>query len=133
VHVQTKSDAVGGVIWEVTNTRPGPPTSPGRRPEKGAAEAGDEALERSRGGLTTKLHLACDGRGRPLVVVFTPGQRHDSTQLGSVGDTSRVPRPGNCGRPRKRSDYSGRISASAERAGRGGRSSLIMSAIGTAM
>jgi transposase len=31
--------------------------------------------------LTTKVHLACDGQGRPLSVVLTPGQRHDSTQL----------------------------------------------------
>ena len=63
-----------------------------------------EALGRSRGGLTTKLHLACDGRGRPLAVVLTPGQRHDSTQLAAVLDAIRVPRPGGRGRPRKRPD-----------------------------
>ena len=36
-------------------------------------------------GITVKkspaVHLACDGRGRPLAVVLTPEQRHDSTQL----------------------------------------------------
>ena len=62
----------------------------------------DEALGRSRGGFTTKLHLACDGRGRPLAVILTPGQRHESTQLAVVLDAIRVPRPGGCGRPRKR-------------------------------
>ena len=62
----------------------------------------DEALGRSRGGLTTKLHLACDGQGRPLAVVLSPGQRHDSIQLEPVLDAIRVPRPGGCGRPRKR-------------------------------
>ena len=61
-------------------------------------------MGRSRGGLTTKLHLACDGRGRPLSVVLTPGQRHDSTQLEAVLDAIRVPRPGGRGRPRKRPD-----------------------------
>lgn len=65
----------------------------------------DEGLGRSRGGFTTKLHLACDGRGRLLSIVVTPGQRHESTQLGPVLDAIRVPRPGGRGRPRKRPDH----------------------------
>jgi len=36
-----------------------------------------EALGRSRGGFTTKLHARCDGKGRPLGFVLTPGQAHD--------------------------------------------------------
>jgi transposase len=59
-------------------------------------------LGRSRGGLTTKLHLAFEGRGRPLAVVLTPGQRHDSTQLEAVLNRVRVARPR--GRPRQRPD-----------------------------
>ncbi len=59
-------------------------------------------MGRSRGGFTTKVHLACDGKGRPLSVVLTPGQRHDSTQLGAVLDAIRVPRRGRRGRPRRR-------------------------------
>ncbi len=79
-----------------------------RRPSKQDAKKGvfhpeDEALGRSRGRLTTKLHLSCDGRGRPLSVVVTPGQRHESTQLGAVLDAIRVGRSGR-GRPRKRPD-----------------------------
>ena len=35
-------------------------------------------------------------------MVLTPGQRHDSTQLGALLDAIRVPRPGRRGRPRKR-------------------------------
>jgi transposase len=46
--------------------------------------------------------VACDGKGRPLSVVITPGQRHDSTQLKPVLDEIRVPRPGGRGRPRTR-------------------------------
>jgi transposase len=61
----------------------------------------DEALGRSRGGLSTKVHLVCDGRGRPLSVLLTPGQRHGSTRLGALLDAIRVPRLGR-GRPRKR-------------------------------
>ncbi len=51
------------------------------------------------------MHLACDGHGRPLSVVLTPGQRHDSTQLEPVLDAIRVPRPTGRGRPRKRPDH----------------------------
>ena len=69
--------------------------------EADPAPASDEAIGRSRGGLTTKLHLACDGKGRPLAVVLTPGQRHDCTQLEPVLDAIRVPRAGG-GRPRTR-------------------------------
>ncbi len=63
----------------------------------------DEALGRSKGGFSTKLHLACDGKGRPLSVLLTPGQRHGSTQLVGLLDAVRVARPeGSSGRPRKR-------------------------------
>ena len=39
----------------------------------------DQALGRSRGGLTTKIHLLTDAHGRPLRFILTPGQAHDST------------------------------------------------------
>lgn len=46
-----------------------------RRHKKGTQET--EALGRSRGGFTTKLHARCDARGLPLGFVLTPGQTHD--------------------------------------------------------
>ena len=67
-------------------------------------EPDDHALGRSRGGLTTKIHLACDGRGRPLAVLLTPGQRHDSTCARPLLERIRVPRIGR-GRPRCRPDH----------------------------
>ena len=74
--------------------------------KKGLLNPQDEALGRSRGGFSTKLHLACDGKGRPLSVVLTPGQRHGSTQLEGLLDAVRVPRPeGSPGRPRKRPEH----------------------------
>jgi transposase len=45
------------------------------RHKKGTLET--EALGRSRGGFTTKLHARCDARGLPLGFVLTPGQTHD--------------------------------------------------------
>jgi transposase len=35
-------------------------------------------MGRSRGGLTTKLHVLADGRGLPLTFALTPGQSHDA-------------------------------------------------------
>jgi len=37
-----------------------------------------ECLGRSRGGLTTKIHVVCDSRGLPLGIALSPGQSHDS-------------------------------------------------------
>lgn len=35
-------------------------------------------MGRSRGGLTTKIHVLVDAEGRPVDFVLTPGQTHDS-------------------------------------------------------
>src|SRR4029079_9999587 len=37
-----------------------------------------QELGRSRGGLTTKIHMLCDSLGRPLRFGLTAGQRHDN-------------------------------------------------------
>jgi transposase len=66
-------------------------------------EPADHGLGRSRGGLTTKIHLACEQGQRPLSIVITAGQRGDSPQFQAVLEQIRVPRPG-AGRPRTRPD-----------------------------
>ncbi|WP_353850226.1 transposase [Streptomyces phaeoluteigriseus] len=53
--------------------------------------------------MTTKVHLACDGRGRPLAILVTPGQRHDSVCARPLLERIRVP-PTGPGRPRCRPD-----------------------------
>ncbi|WP_381568156.1 IS5 family transposase [Streptomyces eurythermus] len=86
------------------------PRSPARcrhRPKRGRHrpdEPDEHALGRSRGGLTTKVHIVCDGRGRPLALLITPGQRHDSICAQVLLDRIRVPRTGP-GRPRRRPDH----------------------------
>ncbi|MEU3986739.1 transposase, partial [Streptomyces sp. NPDC026672] len=55
------------------------------------------------GHKTTKIHLACDGRGRPLAILVMPGQRHDSVCARPLLERIRVPRTGP-GRPRCRPD-----------------------------
>jgi transposase len=39
-----------------------------------------QALGRSRGGFTTKVHVTVDGLGNPLRLRLTAGHRHDITQ-----------------------------------------------------
>jgi transposase len=59
--------------------------------------------------VSTKLHLRTDGNDRPLVILASPGQRHEVTRLealldgGAVKRTGPDGRPGR-GRPRKRPD-----------------------------
>jgi transposase len=64
-----------------------------------ARDAGTEALGRSRGGLTTKIHLAADDRCRPLSRIITPGQRNDAVAFEPVMAGIRIRRRG-AGRPR---------------------------------
>jgi putative transposase len=68
-----------------------------------AVEPTDHAIGRSRGGLSTKIHHACDGHGRPLVMLLGPGQGGDSPMFAHVLAALHVPRPGP-GRPRTRPD-----------------------------
>lgn len=65
--------------------------------------AARQVLGRSRGGLTTKVHLAVDGRGLPLSFVVTAGNVNDSTVFDAVLDAIRVPRA-TVGRLRRRPD-----------------------------
>jgi transposase len=62
-----------------------------------------EALGRSRGGLTSKIHLAVDGHGLPMSIILTAGQAGDNPQLLPLLDQLNVGRDGP-GRPRKRPD-----------------------------
>ncbi|WP_408648121.1 hypothetical protein [Streptomyces gossypiisoli] len=87
---------------------PGPPARR-RGKEKGelqkeppggvTVEPDDHGLGRSRGGLTTKLHLAVEQGQKLMSIVITAGQRGDSPQFEAVLNKVRVPRlgPGSAG------------------------------------
>ncbi|MBP2584733.1 transposase [Streptomyces sp. PvR006] len=53
--------------------------------------------------MTSKIHLACDGQGRPLAFTITGGNVNDCTQFEAFMDRIRIARPGP-GRPRTRPD-----------------------------
>jgi transposase len=82
-----------------------PPRPPGQgalaNDQNPAAAASREALGRSRGGLTTKVHLAADRRCRPLTSILTPGEHGDCPQFIPVMDQISITRRGK-GRPRTR-------------------------------
>ncbi|MFF0706371.1 IS5 family transposase [Streptomyces tendae] len=65
------------------------------------SEPDDHGLGRSRGGLSTKVHLASDSYARPLALLVTAGQAGDAPAFEAVMAGIRVPRSGR-GRPRTR-------------------------------
>ncbi|MDQ0946088.1 transposase [Streptomyces phaeochromogenes] len=73
-------------------------------------------LGRSRGGLTSKVHLAADRKYRPLSLVLTAGQAADSPQFVPVLQKVRVRLP--LGRPRTRPDAVAADKAYSSRASR---------------
>ena len=56
----------------------GRPMRGGGAPKNGGQAC--QALGRSRGGFSTKIHVSVDGLGNPLRFILTGGQRHDITQ-----------------------------------------------------
>ncbi|TDU73502.1 DDE family transposase [Streptomyces sp. KS 21] len=111
--LQSLADAKGAITWDLTVdstvSRAHQHAAGARRqgdlqkePPGGVfAEPGDHGLGRSRGGFTTKLHLAVEQGQKPMSIVITAGQRGDSPQFEPVLEKVRVPRIGS-GRPRVR-------------------------------
>ncbi|WP_257155584.1 IS5 family transposase [Streptomyces sp. Ru87] len=100
---QAKAEAAGDIEWLVsvdsTIVRAHQHAAGGSK--RGLRSPG---LGRSRGGLTSKIHLACDALGRPLAFTVTGGNANDCTQFTAVMQAIRVPRLGS-GRPRVRPDH----------------------------
>ena len=62
----------------------------------GSAEA--EALGRSQGGFSTKVHIRAEGGGKLMTLVLTPGQRHETVAFEALMAGGAVKRVGG-GRP----------------------------------
>lgn len=103
------ADAAGKVDWDVsvdsTTARAHVHAAGARRDssDRIVGEPDDHALGRSRGGWSTKIHLACERQRHVLAFVLTPGQAGDCPQMIAVLERIRVPRTGP-GRPRTRPD-----------------------------
>ncbi|MEV4274200.1 IS5 family transposase [Micromonospora chalcea] len=113
--LQARADEAGMITWDVsvdsTSARAHQHAAGARNrgqlqvesPGGVDDEPDDHALGRSRGGLTTKLHLACEQGRKPLSTLLTAGHRGDSPQFVPVLAGIRVPRAAG-GRPRTRPD-----------------------------
>jgi hypothetical protein len=64
-------------------------------------KSGREGIGRSRGGLTTKIHLAADLRCRPVARLTSPGQHGDSPYFAPLLEAISIRRRGK-GRSRRR-------------------------------
>ncbi|EPG43383.1 hypothetical protein H711_00528, partial [Brucella ovis IntaBari-2009-88-3] len=53
-------------------------TAKAHRPAAGGKGGDAEAIGRSRGGRSTKIHAVVDSCGRPVALRITPGQRGDA-------------------------------------------------------
>ncbi|PPJ36424.1 IS5/IS1182 family transposase [Nocardia nova] len=127
--LQAFADAGGRILWRVsvdsTVARAHRHAAGARCDGDGQAEpAGgvevepaDHALGRSRGGWTTKTHLACEQGRKVLSLLITAGQRADCPQFTSVLDAISVPRLGP-GRARTRPDQALADKAYSSRANR---------------
>ncbi|MFI9046980.1 IS5 family transposase [Streptomyces sp. NPDC053427] len=128
--VQADADTEGRIDWIMVSVdsascrahqlaagaRTAAPRIPGRR-GRPVHHRSDEALGRSRGGLTCKIHLAGEGGRRPLAFVITPGQWGDAPQLIPVLERIRVPCPAG-DQPRTRPDHLGGDTAYSSRRNR---------------
>lgn len=111
--LQARADAAGLITWEVnvdsTVCRAHQHAAGARRDGAGQkeppgglpTEPDDHGLGRSRGGFSTKIHLACEQGQKPLSLLVTAGQRGDSPQFEPVLEAIRVPKAGG-GRPRRK-------------------------------
>ncbi|WP_406229554.1 IS5 family transposase [Nocardia sp. NBC_01009] len=112
--LQVLANAAGEIVWQVsvdsTNARAHQHAAGARREGSrqaepphgpGECEPSDHGLGRSRGGWTSKLHLATEQGCRVLSVLVTAGQVGDSPQFTTVLDAIEVPRLGG-GRARVR-------------------------------
>ncbi|MFJ8770343.1 IS5 family transposase [Streptomyces clavifer] len=94
--LESLADAKGAVVWDLSvdstvcrahqhAARVRKQGDLQKEPPGGVfTEPGDHGLGRSRGGFTTKLHLAVEQGQKPMSIVITAGQRGDSPQFEPV-------------------------------------------------
>ncbi|MCW0210943.1 MAG: IS5 family transposase [Achromobacter sp.] len=104
--LQARADAQGWIDWDLhhvdsTVIRAHQHAAGARKPQGRDGETPDEALGRSRGGFTTKIHVRAEGLGKPVTFALSGGQVHDSQMMEPLMTGGRVKRAGP-GRPRSR-------------------------------
>src|ERR687886_2205433 len=99
--VQEQADAVGDLDWEPHHVDA---TVMRAHQHAAGAKQSDpttEALGRSQGGCSTTVHLRVEGSGKPMTIVLTPGEQHESTVFEQLMEQAGV-RRSQRGRPKLR-------------------------------
>jgi transposase len=99
--VQQQADAAGHLDWDLHFVDG---TIIRAHQHAAGAPSGDaaaEALGRSQGGFSTKVHLRAEGGGNLMTLVLTPGQQHEATVFEPLMAQGAVKRTGR-GRPKRR-------------------------------
>ncbi len=99
--VQRQADAAGALDWDAHYVDATVVRAHQHAAGAKGSDATVEALGRSRGGFSTKVHLRAEGGGKLLTLVVTPGQTHESTVFASLLERGTVARAGR-GRPKRR-------------------------------
>jgi len=102
--LQQQADAQGQLNWSAhfvdgTSIRAHQHAAGARRVQGGQDQ---QALGRSRGGFSTKLHVRTERSGKPLVLLLTAGERHEQSVFEPLMEVGALKRPGGRGRPRQR-------------------------------
>jgi transposase len=98
--VQTHADVRGDVQWSIHFVDSSIVRAHQHAAGARSGEPEVEALGRSQGGLSTKIHVRCEGKGKPVVFELTGGQQHEATMFERLMEGGAIKREGK-GRPRR--------------------------------
>src|SRR3712207_5388008 len=79
--LQQQADATGALDWTIHYVDATVIRAHQHAAGAAGSEAEAEALGRSQGGFSTKVHVRAEGGGQPMTIVITPGQRHETVAL----------------------------------------------------
>lgn len=93
LHLRLREDGVIDLdTWMVDSTSiRATRAASGAAKKRGLQEPQHHCLRRSRGGLTTKIHLACDSHSVPLAIMLSPGEQADSRYFMPLLDQISLP------------------------------------------
>ena len=99
--LQNQADSQGKLDWEIHYVDGTIVRAHQHAAGAKGSQAETEALGRSQGGFSTKIHVRADGNGNPLTFVLTAGQRHEAIAFERLMTQTAIQRPGR-GRPKQR-------------------------------
>lgn len=99
--LQVQADGVGQLNWEVHFVDGSIVRAHQHAAGAKYSTAAAEALGRSQGGFSTKIHVRAEGDGKPITFVLTAGQRHETVAFERLMERGSIQRIGR-GQPKRR-------------------------------